>query len=317
MEHFNLSLNERDRRYAAIRAEMAKEDIDVLIIQANEASIKYIANTNWIFPMEHVIFPLEGNPIIILHGEDWVHCNCEWINNYELFNGRTNQVSDLAKKFYKGNKVGMVRGSGQGIGNSGLQFEFYTDLLHAFGDKLVSADKLFIEIVQIKSPEEQECLVRSANICDKAFHYVLDNCMNTGTLDYDICAEVMKIYYQGGNDGYQMLWIEASKGNNIGYSRPWGKRLQKGSSFVIEFAPGYNGYESEIVFSLPVDKKLSEFMREKYKLWQEAFYTAKDMIKIGVRACDVAVAIDNLYKKHGIGLRPDYGHGLGLSLIHI
>ena len=80
MEHFNLSLNERDRRYAAIRAEMAKEDIDVLIIQANEASIKYIANTNWIFPMEHVIFPLEGNPIIILHGEDWVHCNLSLIH---------------------------------------------------------------------------------------------------------------------------------------------------------------------------------------------------------------------------------------------
>jgi len=312
-EHFYFSLDERDRRWKEIREEMAKAEIDVMVIQGYEPSVRYIANTNWVIEMEHVIFPLAGDPVIILHGKDWKHINCDWIKNFELIDGTDDQIARIAKKFYNGNNVGYLRGSGQGVGNNYLQHHLYIQMQTAFQEKLIFADHLFVKVMQVASPEEQECLRRSAVICDMALHHVLESCTNAGTLDYAICADVMKIYYDNGNDGHQMLWIEPGADDNIGYGRPYGKRLAKGSSFVIEFAPGYNGYESEIVFSLPVDNKMSDFLREKYKIWQEAFYIGKEKLVVGNRACDVAHAIQNVYEKYGIGFRPDYGHGVGIG----
>jgi Xaa-Pro aminopeptidase len=200
----------------------------------------------------------------------------------------------------------------QKVADYPLDSALYTSLKTAFGDNLVNADQIYKDIRIVHSPEELECLKLSSDITDKAFRYVVDNCLHEGVLDFDICAEVSKIYFENGNDGFQMLWVTADN-DGIGYGRPYGKRLSKDSTFMIEFAPGYNGYFSEIVFSLPVDGHLSDNVKDKYKIWQEAFYKGKDKIKPGNRACDVAIAIEDVYKKHGIGFRPDYGHGLGIA----
>ncbi len=317
-EHFYLSLKERDRRWKALRDEMAKANVDVMVIQGFEASVRYVANTNWINePTAHVIFPLEGEPLIILHGKDWTHINCDWIEDYELFVGYHNtnvQIADLVKRFYKGNKVGYLRGSGQSIGSNPLNYELYTQMKEAFQNDLIFVDDLFVKVTQVCSAEELECFRRSSIICDIALHHVVDHCLDAGTLDYSICGDVKKIYYDNGNDGLMMLWVEPGPDDNIGYGRPYGRRLVSGSTFMIEFAPGYNGYESEIVFSLPVDRKMTDFVRDKYKIWQEAFYAGKEKLVVGNRACDVANAIEKVYQKYDIGLRPDYGHGMGIAM---
>jgi Xaa-Pro dipeptidase len=201
----------------------------------------------------------------------------------------------------------------QKVADYPLYSALYTDLKKAFGDNLVNADQINKDIRIVQSPEELECLKLSSDISDKAFHYVVDNCLHEGVLDFDVSAEVSRIYFKNGNDGFQMIWLTADN-DGIGYGRPYGKRLSKNSTFMIEFAPGYNGYFSEIVFSLPVDGCLSDRVKDKYKIWQEAFYTGKAKIKPGNRACDVAIAIEEVYKKYGIGFRPDYGHGLGMAV---
>jgi Xaa-Pro aminopeptidase len=316
MEFLKLSLKERDRRWNALKEAMAKENLDVVVLQAGcsvwESTVRYIADTNWLHFIHHVIFPVEGDPIIMLHGKDWIKTHTRWINNYELLDGTPDQISKIAKRFYKGHKVGYIVGSMQKVADYPLDPALYTDLKTTFGNNLVNADQIYKDIRMVHSPEELECLRLSSDISDKAFRYVLNNCLHEGVLDFDICAEVSKIYFENGNDGFQMLWITADN-DGIGYGRPYGKRLSKGSTFMVEFAPGYNGYFSEIVFSLPVDGCLSDNVKDKYKIWQEAFYIGKDKIKPGNRACDVAIAIEEVYKKHGIGFRPDYGHGLGMA----
>jgi Xaa-Pro aminopeptidase len=316
MEFKRLSLAERNRRWKALKEAMAKENLDVVILQAAgsvwESTVRYIADTNWLHFVHHVIFPLEGDPIILLHGKDWIKTHTGWVNNYELLDGTSDQVSRIAKRFHKGNKVGYIVGSMQKIADFPLDHALYAQLKTAFGDSLVNADQIYKDIRIVHSPEELECLKLASDISDKAFRYVVDNCLREGVLDFDICAEVSKIYFENGNDGLQMLWLAADN-DGIGYGRPYGKILSKGSTLMIEFAPGYNGYFSEIVFSLPVDDRLSDNVKDKYKIWQEAFYVGKDKIKPGNRACDVAIAIEDIYKKYGIGFRPDYGHGLGMA----
>lgn len=316
MEFKRLSLTERDRRWNALREAMAKENLDVVVLQAAgsvwESTVRYIADTNWIGLANHVIFPLVGDPIILINGNDWVKLNTYWINNYELLDGTPDQVSRIAKRFHKGHRVGYIVGSMQKIADYPLDHALYTELKKVFGDNLVNADQIYKNIRIVHSPEELECLKLSSDITDKAFRYVVDNCLHEGVLDFDIFAEVSKIYFENGNDGFQMLWL-AAENDGIGYRRPCGKRLSKDSQLMIEFAPGYNGYFSEIVFSLPVDNCLSDIVKDKYKIWQEAFYAGKDKIKPGNRACDVAIAIEDVYKKYGVGFRPDYGHGLGMA----
>ncbi|HTN73174.1 MAG TPA: aminopeptidase P family N-terminal domain-containing protein, partial [Methylomirabilota bacterium] len=171
-----LSLQERDRRYTKVRAEMARQGIDCLLLPANtgrweqlQGDSRYLTSIGGFATEIFTVFPREGEvTAYVFNRAGWWKQAQNWV--VDVRDGR-NRWSQNAIERIK--ELSLTKGT---IGISGLAglvrapegvipYSSVKAIHEAFPEaKLVNATDMMQEIRAVKSAEEVALLERSASI---------------------------------------------------------------------------------------------------------------------------------------------------------
>jgi len=306
----SISLEERNRRYKAIREWMKENELDSLLIVGrgdymNRGNIRYITNYGINVGEQYCVFPAEDDPIFITRPTPCLAKvrKAGWINNFNESSSPLEQVRQQLSRFDAGNKIGI-------IGMELLSAPAYLTL-GQFHDKFVNATEIFKQLRLIKSFEEIEKMRVSASIADKAFNIVRDK-IRPGVSDYEIYGEVKRVVHGMGCE-YSMEFIDA-EGAKTNLFNPTGDILEANSTLALEITPCYEGYYTQLPVALPV-VEYPRHVREMILVWKEAFEAAVAVLRPGTKTSDVYRIISKVTREHGYSVFLRAGHGIGLDAI--
>ena len=183
------------------------------------------------------------------------------------------------------------------------------------GVELVSATKLFDQARLVKSAWEIDQLRATAALADDAWLTFLD-ALRVGVAEFEIVADVeTALKARGAEDNFMII---ASGGDEVrGMTPPSSRRVQRGDLVRTELTPQLNGYWTQICRTAVVGPP-SDGQRASFELFEEAAVAGMAAVHAGVTAHEVAVAENDVFRRHGYG---EYctaqhtrvrGHGHGL-----
>ncbi|HWL77859.1 Xaa-Pro peptidase family protein [Microbacterium sp.] len=185
------------------------------------------------------------------------------------------------------------------------------------GVELVSATKPLDEARMVKSEWELERMRTAAAVSDAAWNAFVE-VLEPGITEYDIVAGVeAEIKRLGAEDNFML--IASGKDEVLGMTPPSRRVIQTGDMVRTELTPQTGGYWLQICRSVTVGPPSAEQQRS-FELFREAADAGFAVVKPGVTAHEIAVAENDVFRKHGLG---EYcsdqwtrvrGHGVGLHL---
>lgn len=308
-----LSLKERDRRYAAIRKLMEKENLDCLVCVSRDTYTgrgytRYLSNHGNNFGEQIVMFPIEGEPSILastirgpaIERAGWVHNFIPHADSFE----RAKQTKQELARLDRGNKIGIA-----GL-TLNITVPVYLAVQEQCPNRVVDAGWILDQVRAVKSQEEIERMRISASIADKAFAAVRDM-LRPGVSDYEVYAEAKSIIHKMGCE-YSMELV-AIHADQVGY--PWGDVMNSSDRLLFEFTPAYEGYYTQLLANMPVGEYKPE-VRKVIPIWEEVFAIGVDNLRPGKKVSEVHRAVSTAIRERGgahIGHR--FGHSLGLDAI--
>jgi Xaa-Pro aminopeptidase len=307
-----LPLNERDRRYAAVRAEMEARGIDVLLIVGRDGSDergnhRYLTDYGivaayphfMIFARDKAVEPMVFSPSPAARrgtgGGGW------------LTDVRPNYRPDdeISKEIHR-----LRNGGSVGITDS-VPIRLYRRLVEELGaDTILDAPSCLRAIRLAKSPVEIECARRSAVIADETYAR-LEKMVALGMTDFEIYAEARRVMHAGGAE-YSMDIIDMGDGVAAG---PVGNVLAENAVLHIELSPAVEGYFTQLRFAIPAKREAwGKELAEVRKGWELAFSTARKALRPGVKARDVYAEVATAVRGAGYQIGGRIGHGVGLNV---
>jgi Xaa-Pro aminopeptidase len=174
-----LSIAERDRRYAAVRKEMAARGLDAIVLWGWPTMWDfYTANARYLAPIggnaefNVLVFPADGEPTSIVQLptflEGWRAAQ-DWVADVRP---RTKTWADSVANRIKelklgGRRIGMDGLAGPLDPDGWLPHDVYTRLKSLLPNAdIVSLDDMLEKVRSIKSAEELDILRRAANLGD-------------------------------------------------------------------------------------------------------------------------------------------------------
>jgi Xaa-Pro aminopeptidase len=330
-----ISTAELERRWAAVRREMERRKIDVLVMQnTNQWLGGYV---KWFtdipaangYPMT-VLFPRDEEMTVInvgprmseesrltdLSAKDWAMraVKNRWTAPYfpSLCYSATYDA-DLVVK-YVGNRkmtIGWV-----GLAHIPTTFSDHLRK-HLTQVTFVDATSFVDDIKAIKSPEEIALIRRAAAVQDAGFDAVLKH-LAPGKRDHEIMAEAQYCLELNGSE--EQLIMAGS--TPMGVTAPMFKRhfmnrrIQKGDQFTVMLeANGPGGFYTELARSCVVGKASSE-LKEAFEVAKEAQARTLKLLKPGAVPGEIVTAHNDFLRKCGYPMEHRlFAHGQGYDLV--
>jgi Xaa-Pro aminopeptidase len=307
-----LSLDERARRYALVRQEMAARDIDVLLVVGRDGSgqrgdHRYLAGYPIVAAFSHfVVFPREEIEPIFFSGSSpsgniglesgWVH---------DLRTSRTPQdeiVAELGRQL-QGGRIGVT---------STIPIPLYRALVAQHGDAaVIDGLECLIGPRLRKSAEELAQMRRSAHAADEAYA-LLREVVRPGITDFEAYGELRRSLHAAGCE-YSMDIIDS--GNGLAAGAPRGHVIGADTVVQIEITPAWEGYYSQL--RVPFSARGATWPAGWARLlraWQLGYDGARSAIGPGARASDVYAAAVEGVERGGAAVGRRAGHALGLEV---
>ncbi|HYA29364.1 MAG TPA: Xaa-Pro peptidase family protein [Acidobacteriota bacterium] len=260
-----LSIQERDRRYKLVRAEMARRGIDVLLLPANtgrweqlQGDSRYLTSIGGFATEMFTVFPRDGKVTAYLFNRaSWWKQAQNWVA--DVRDGRNRWSENAIERV---NELGLSQGT---IGISGLAglvrapegiipYSSVKAIQEAFPQaKLVNATEMMQEIRAIKSAEEVSFLERSAAIIEKAIE-TLKHTAKPGVSEKEVYASMLHTMLSNGGELPTLFFLSA--GPNLFNSSfvPTDYIIQAGDQIVDEIEAKYGGYAAQAVCPAVVGK---------------------------------------------------------------
>jgi Xaa-Pro dipeptidase len=183
------------------------------------------------------------------------------------------------------------------------------------GVEIVSATRLMAQAELVKSAWELERVRESAAVCDAGWLAFVAS-LRAGVAEFEVVAAVeAELRRLGAEDNFMLI---ASGGDDVrGMTPPGRRRLVPGDMVRTELTPQVGGYFAQICRSAVVGPAGDGQLRS-FALFLEALEAGLGAVRAGVTAHEVAVAQNDVFRRHGLG---DYttsrytrvrGHGHGL-----
>ena len=306
-----ISQKEYERRYAAIREQMTKDELDCLLVigrsdDFNRGNIRYVTGSGG---GGVCIFPLEGDPVFFIRpGQKTSPKLGRVIGALDLLDLREasaheEQAVKELSRFDKGNRIGM-------IGFSCFSVPMYQALTEKFKDRIVNSEGIFDRLTMIKSPEELEKTRAAAIIADKAYALLRDMTA-PGVSEYEIFGAVKKLNHEMGSEySFELIDGQGAMMNMSFF--PTTDKLEERGTLFFEITPTYDGYYAQLPVTLPV----VEYPDHVYKMveaWAASDRAAFDILKPGIKASDLYHTLVNTVQEHGFISPLEAGHDLGLN----
>ena len=267
-----LSIQERDRRYKIVRAEMAKHGIDCLLLPANtgrweqlQGDSRYLTTIGGFATEVFTVFPREGdvNAFIFNRAAWWKQAQ-KWVA--DVRNGRNRWGQNAIERI---NELGLQKGT---IGISGLAGLFrapegiipYSSvkaIQDAFPQaKIVNATEMMQEIRAVKSAEEVSMLERSAAIVEKTIEAMVEHA-NPGVSEKELYGAMVHAMLANGGELPTLFFLSAGPGLTNSSFVPTDYRIQKGDRIIDEIEAKYGGYAAQAVCPVVIGTPDNEYQK--------------------------------------------------------
>lgn len=299
------SLEERDRRWVAVRRRMREQDIAVIVVPNNTGhSTDFQANGRY---LTHVggggdsdiaaVFPLDGEVTAIATSaaarwptvQDWTGDVREARRSY----GRAT-VERLKELNVERARIGIT-----GLGHDTRSPEgtillgFWRELEKAFPEAaFVDATNILREVRIVKSDEELEALRKSCAIIEHGIAAKIE-AARVGTVDWQVWAAALSAMMMHGSEmPVHQNWL-SGKNPNRTLTRPTFRKLELGDLIIDELEASWIGYRSQIVQPVfvgkadPLHEELIKVQRELFNVLLEAFRpgtTLRDLAELTIKA---------------------------------
>ena len=253
-----LSLQERDRRYDKVRAEMARQSIDCLLLPANtgrweqlQADSRYLSSIGGFATEVFTVFPLKGEvTAYIFNRAGWWKQAQNWVE--DVRDGRNRWGQNAIERI---NELGLQKGT---IGIAGLAGLFRApegiipySSIKAIQDafpqsKLVNATEMMQQVRAIKSAEEISFLGRSAAIIEKTIEAMVRTA-EPGVSEKELYGAMINTMLANGGELPTLFFLSAGPGLSNSSFVPTDYRIQKGDRIINEIEAKYGGYAAQAV----------------------------------------------------------------------
>jgi Xaa-Pro aminopeptidase len=267
-----LSIQERDRRYKIVRAEMGKRGIDCLLLPANtgrweqlQGDSRYLTTIGGFATEVFTVFPREGDvTAYIFNRAAWWEKAQKWVT--DVRDGRNRWGQNAIERI---NELGLQKGT---IGISGLEGLFrapegiipYSSvkaIRDAFPQaKIVNATEMMQEIRAVKSAEEVAMLERSAAIIEKTIEAMVDSA-NPGVSEKELYGAMVHAMLANGGELPTLFFLSAGPGITSSSFVPTDYRIQKGDRLINEIEAKYAGYAAQAVSPVVIGTPDEEYQK--------------------------------------------------------
>jgi Xaa-Pro aminopeptidase len=307
-----LSLEERDRRYAAVRAEMEARDIGALVVLGLDCSNergnhRYLTGYGVAAAYAHYVVLARDaavDPIVFSGSSPSARVGVArgWVT--DLRTDRLAREEVVAE-------LGRLRGDGKiGIVDN-LPVPVYRELVARHGeDAIVDATDCLRGPRLRKSEEEIALLRRSAELADLGYRR-LREVVEPGRTDHQVYAELKQVLHAAGSE-YSMDIIECGDG---AATVPVGHVIGDHDTVHVEITPSWDGYYTQLRVAFPVrDDAWSNGLARVNEGWKAAYAAAAGALKPGVTAAEVYDQAASALSEAGLKMGHRAGHGLGLDV---
>ncbi len=308
-----ISMQEFQRRHAAIRDLMKADGLDSLLIVGlnddfSRGNIRYVTGLG---RGGCCIFPSEGPPVFL--ADPILSTSPKlpgFMSGHELLDlrGTTTPVEQAVvelSRFDRGNRIGLV-------GRTCVSVPMYLAAAERFGTRLVDGVEIFESLRAVKSPEEIEKMRTAAFVADKVYEK-LREIVRPGLGEYEIYGEVKRVIYGMGCE-YSFDLIDSSAATmNMSYV-PTADRLEANGTLFMEITPAYEGYYAQLPVTLPVGD-YPPHVRRMVSAWNQADKAAREILGPGTRVSDLYRVMAHTIREKGFisPFRP--GHFIGLEVL--
>ena len=322
------SAAEYKRRFDALRAKMAEQNLDVVICPGGPshwsfggAMLWLSGHWEWHAVAAYVVFPREGDPTLV-YGMGGTHIEAVRRETAAAIsdvrsarNGRYGEV--MAERI---KELGLEKGR---IGFLEIDCRHQDHLpvsqYRMMRDNLPNAQFVFThgimhELVSIHSAEELDCVRQAGKLCTDAMRAIAERA-RPGIMEYQLRAAAGAAILEGGGD-IDFLIIGSTPMANpamvFGNPRPSRRELAKGDIILMELAAGYRGYTAQIGQPICVGEPPAQVR----KFWDEVAKPGYERmiaeIKPGNRM-EALRAAGDFFRANGHQSRPLHVHGIDFT----
>jgi Xaa-Pro aminopeptidase len=304
-----LSERLRNERLARLTAAMAEEGIDVLFVVGNPWRSDYLRYATGVQVVEgHAVGIVEkdGKVRVLLESPaETARVAAEQPGMDVSWSESSVAQADREIAAIAGRKAALAP-------RPALPFKL---AVGALGGTVAKATAMMERIMMSKTPAELEACRRAAQLADDGYQVFLKGA-RPGRPEYALVADVEGYYRsQGCAENFQIL---GSGGVEVrGMHPPGDKLVAPGDLVTTELTPCYEGYYQQICRTCVVGEPTAAHQKA-FALYNEAMEAGIDAVRPGVKASDVARALNDVFRKYNLGkyVTSEYtrvrGHGLGL-----
>ena len=314
------SLIERDRRWKAVRAKMAEQNIDVIVTPQNTGhSMDFQANTRYLTHCGGggdadiaAVFPLNGavTAIATTANPRWTTTQ-EWTTDVREARREYGRiiVERLKELDVERSRIG-IAGLGEVEGTrtpeGTILHGTWQRIRDAFPNaQLVDATPILTEVRYSKSPEEIAVLSKSMEIVEEGYKAEIE-AAKPGARDWDVWAAAQYGMMRNGSEmPVHCNWIS---GKNVRrtLTRPSMRLLEYGDLIINELEANWVGYRAQGVQPVFVGAA-DPVHQELIKVQREIFNRVMEQLKPGVSVKELA----DLTLKVGAAVTPKSGPAAG------
>ena len=294
-EFNQVSPAERDRRWARMRQEMAKRDVDCLLFNGNSgrwnemnANIRYVAG--YADPLSgtcYALFPATGPGTLVtqMTGKRSLY-TLSWFEDLRV--GKTIDLAKIVEE--RLTELGLTKGTLGLVGmifraseNIGLPWNLLEEIKRRLPNlKIVDVTDVMFELRSVKSDEEIRCLEKSAEISDVGFeaHW---KAYRPGMTEREYYAAIVHAMDAAGAEPPTFLLLESGPLFTSWLTQdpiPSNRILNRGDYIVSESSPKYAGYQAQGLQCAVLSKPTPE-MKELVKYGIEVWHRITGMLRPG------------------------------------
>jgi Xaa-Pro dipeptidase len=320
-----LSLRERDRRWAAVRAQMHARELDAIVLWGWPLMWDFCtANARYLCPIggnaefNVLVFPLTGEPTSFVQMptflEGWRSAQ-DWVADIRPRQGTW--ADTVARRLHE---MGLQTGR---IGMDGLAgpldpdgwvphsvYERLKELLP--GAQLVNLDDMLEKVRTIKSAEELDMLDRAARLGD----LMLDMCRQTarpGVRECEVYGRMMEaMLAEGGEEPTLFLFACDRHPYPHPFRVPTTRRIERDDVIICEIHPKFGGYFTHVERTFCVGNPEPK-QREIYAGCLAAYQQGLELFGPGRPISQAMNAVRDVIEERKLGICETGIHGHGLA----
>lgn len=308
-----ISLHEYERRYTAIREQMAQQDIDCLVVvgQAddfNRGNIRYVTGFG---RGGCCLLPARGKPVMFLSSMvaaspklPRLMSALELLEIMEIVD-LDRQIVEVLSRLDHGGRIGVVGGGCMSVSMHQVVSDFCKE-------RYFDAVAIFESLRAVKSAEEIEKTRMAAAIADKVF-LRLREIIRPGLSEYQIYGEVKKVIYENGCE-YSFDLIDAAHASMNMSFVPTEDQLEEGGTLFMEISPSFQGYYAQLPVTLPVGY-YSPVLKKMVTAWNQADTALQKILKPGTSLAELNTTLIETIEAFGFKSPYRPGHSIGLDIL--